>query len=252
MSNNFNPKRIRQLIRWCRVTDKPFNRKTLYQTIAVLAFIMQLSNIIPGSEGFEMACGGTLGLMIGFLLFGGLHFNQSYSDNAEGYRTLHLLPASNAEKFVTRYVLGLLNIFVICTISILIADALQYLVGWIIGRDPLQSVILTIFNLPNKNTTHGISGYLVLTFALWLHTLCLLSCNLWRNIKYNWVFTFLILFIGWVLLLVLTPKGALIALAVEYCIPLCVLFGVLSILNVWLSYKLFCHWTVIGKIINRL
>lgn len=253
MSNNFNFQRVKKLARWCWVSDRPFNTKNFVQTIMFFVIWFQLPNIFMNAHAYSAAYGGCVGLLLGLFLVSGIHFNWSYSDNPEAYRTLHLLPASNLEKFITRYVMGILYISITILTSILVADLLQYIVGWILGRDNLQSIFLDVYSkFSAKGNPYDSMDYFLLTLGIWIHTIFLVSCNLFRNIKYNWTISMALMVAGWFLIILLVPKEVLHVLGSTYALPLSLVMIGLSILNVWLSYKLFCNWTVIGKFINRL
>ncbi len=253
MSNNFNFQRVKKLARWCWVNDKPFNTKNFVQTFIVCVIFFQVPNIFHNEHAYVTTYGACIGLILGVYLMSGLQFNWAYSENSEAHRTLHLLPASNLEKFITRYVMGILYISFTFLCSLLIADLLQYVVGWILGRDNLRSVLLDVYSKFNvQSNPYDSRDYFLLSLGLWIHTIFLVSCNLFRNIKYNWVISAVLLVVGWFVIIFFVPKETLHTLCSTYALPCSLVLLGLSILNVWLAYKLFCNWTVIGKFINRL
>jgi uncharacterized membrane protein len=261
MNNIFNIQRVGWLSRWILATDMPYYRKSAATTLAVILFIL----LIPTLQYFfggdretagEFPATVMLFMLAAVFLLGGSYMMYSYSQRKEGLRELNLLPASNQEKFLMRYLLSFLSQLVICIGCILIADLVQYVVGWIIGRSetcffiPLMCDILSRFdNIP------GPMVWCLFTQFLWVHTFYIVGANFFRNIKFSWLFTSIVLFVlflaGIYLLNSFVENGRQVTLYMEnHTWQFSFLFLALSIFHVWLAYRLFCRRQLVGRFFN--
>ena len=92
----------------------------------------------------------------------------------------------------------------------------------------------------------------------WCNSMFLLGANLIRNIKYNFIFTTVVLLVLIIIFMTLLPsdnvqKGMIFRKILDFNgIITSIILLALSILNIWLSYRLFGHRPLIGKYINKL
>ena len=261
MNNIFNIKRMGWLSRWIISTDMKYYRKSAATSFAIIIFIMLMPNlnyVMGGKMDIEFSAGAMFWVLGVCVLVGGGYMMYSYSQWKDGLRELPLPPASNLEKFLMRYLYSLLSQLVIIIGSILIADLLQYVVGWVIGRPDLKFVTPMICDMMGRFMNESAKGGgLLLTIGLWIHTIFMLGANFFRNLKFSWLFTSLfliILFIVGARVLischVIEGGGQLIQfLESHYLLATC-LFLVLSVINAWLAYKLFCRRQLVGRFIN--
>lgn len=271
MSNSFNMHRILQLARWSIRNDRPYHRKTFASTCAVMTIIFQIPNLqsllhaqsVP-TNGMPMAA--SLATFITVLVVGGSYMFYSFSDRRDGFRDLLLIPASNLEKFLVRY-LGCFLLMLLITISAnLIADALQYLIGILIQRENVGSVVydcwcffkgqmadVDIHSVIIEGKVINYPPLGILLLFLWIHSLYMLGANFFRYFKYSWVFTTIILVALLLVFSYLTPSsyhfGRMLHQALDNTFIRCLLL-VLSVANVLLSYRLFCKNQLIGKYFN--
>ncbi len=262
MNNIFNLHRLGNFIKWSIAIDKPYNRQTAMTFLAICAILLQYPNIfyLSGeSGGMKMALSMTVILITVAILVGGSYMFYSFYKFRDGIRAMFLIPASNLEKFLVRYLLPIIFALILIIISLLAGDVLQYFVGMMIDRDPLQFVFVELFNQLNKPAgTITCSTGTLLSFMFWIHTLFLLGANLFRSIKFNWVFIMLFLLLVFIGTSMLFPAMGQALVRVfqdhlnHYHTIYSLIFLIVGILNIRLSYKLFCNRQLIGKFINRL
>ena len=259
MNSYFNIQRVGWLSRWIVATDMPYYRKTAATTLAIVIFITQIPNLqhVFGGENIgDFPAAVMLLMLAAVFLLGGSYMMYSYSQWKEGLRELHLLPASNLEKFVMRYVLSFLVQLVIVICSFLIADLLQYVVGWVIGKSDLQFFIPIMFDVSGRfKNIHGEMAWLLFTLFLWVHTFYIVGANFFRNIKFSWLFNSIILFIlflaGTLMLSHFSQSDNLVMRFVENHVWWCsFLLFALSVFHVWFAYKLFSNRQLVGRFFN--
>ncbi|MBP5386732.1 MAG: hypothetical protein J6Y97_05005 [Prevotella sp.] len=261
MNNIFNIQRVERLSRWIIATDMPYYRRTAATTLAIILFILLIPTLHnffggDGSSVRDFPAAVMLFMLAAVFLLGGSYMMYSYSQRKEGLRELNLLPASNQEKFLMRYLLSFLSQLVICIGCILIADLVQYVVGWIIGRAEPNFFIPVMFDVLGRfDNIPGPMVWCLFTQFLWVHTFYIVGANFFRNIKFSWLFTSIILFVlflaGIRLLSYFVGSGRQVTLYMEDHIwPFSFLFLALSIFHVWLAYRLFCRRQLVGRFFN--
>ena len=258
--------RISQLSRWTWTNDLPYYRMSALKAITIFILLMQMPNLrwaINHGNDDDFPVFFSLIMLIGGLIFGSSCMFLSFEKNNDRFRELHMLPCSNMEKYLVRYLTGFLINFVIILTSIIIGDLLQYVVGLIVQREPLSLVMVRLyehFSQPSDNDSIG--GSFLLMLGLYTHTVYLLGANLFRNVKYSWVFTSILFTILWIVCiyifsLMLRPSveagpisQQLHDLLSNHLLTINLMLLALSAFNVWLSYKLFCSRQLIGRWIN--
>jgi H+/Cl- antiporter ClcA len=93
------------------------------------------------------------------------------------------------------------------------------------------------------------------TQFLWVHTFYIVGANFFRNIKFSWLFTSIVLFVlflaGIYLLNSFVENGRQVTLYIEnHTWQFSFLFLALSIFHVWLAYRLFCRRQLVGRFFN--
>lgn len=263
MSKSFNLTRLGRLVRWTLVTDRIYNIKNLGMYVAMMCIIYQMANLFYAishqtSDAYHLILVATVITLISILLAGGSYFFHSFSMWKDGIRELTMLPASKAEKFTVRFLLPMLIQFVFLVFGCVIADILQYLVGLIIHREPLDWMLPIVFD---KLSSINFTGYTALSVALllfWCDSMFLLGANLFRNIKYNFLITAAVLLVLIIIFMTLLPsdnvqKGMLFRKILDFNgVITSIILLALAIFNIWLSYRLFGHRPLIGKYINKL
>ena len=180
---------------------------------------------------------------------------------------LFLLPASNAEKFLTSYIRVTLTALIMPFCAFVAADLIQWLVSLIINSD--QATLLTPYAVRFAfgamiDVSHGLSWAITVSLlnVFWLHSFYLLSGVFFKKLQLLW---------GTITLGVLAVAvstsiavGGLVFLdwwkdsdfyAIEIYpwaeeaikIGFCVVNLLLVVLNYWLAYRIFSRLQVINN-----
>ena len=260
----FNIHRFGQLLKWTMVQDRAYYKKSFLQMVAVILlayiFFMFVTNYGNGdvqhhfNQSYRIAAGMLLFLVVGATVLGPCSMFHSMSGKHDR-QNLMLVPASNFEKYLVRYMSWILMI-PIWVVAILLADVLQYIIHIVLGYEYYQFVVARTFELTNymvESIAHA-PNYLVpslVIVGLWLHSVYTLGATFFRSRKYSFVYstfawiavTILLswLFPNWTLSEEQLPEACLIGNAINI---------VWTIVNFWLSYVVFCRTQVIGKFVN--
>jgi hypothetical protein len=243
--------------------DMAYYKKSFLQMVVVmlLAFIFFLFVTKYGDDtwsnyeqGYRVAAGLIMFVAAGAVVIGPSTMFYSMSGKHDRQNLL-LIPASNFEKYLVRY----MNWIVMLPIwagAILLADVLQYIIHIVLGYEYYQFVVARTFELTNymvESIAHA-PNYLVpslVIVGLWLHSVYTLGATFFRSRKYSFVYstfawiavTILLswLFPNWTLSEEQLPEACLIGNAINI---------VWTIVNFWLSYVDLCRTQVIGKFVN--
>ena len=263
MSKSFKLTRLEKLVRWTLVTDRAYNIKTLWMYVTMTCIFFQLPNLSYAishltNDTYDLVKVVIIVMPLSILAAGGLYFFYSFYLWKDGIRELTMLPASKAEKFAVRFLLPMLLHLGQLAIALVIADILQHLVGFIINREPLDWMLVHTFNEVSISNFKGYAPLTVAMLLFWCNSMFLLGANLIRNIKYNFIFTTVVLLVLLIIFMNLLPsdnvqKGMIFRKILDFNgIITSIILLALSIFNIWLSYRLFGHRPIIGKYINKL
>ena len=260
----FDIHRFGRLLKWTMSQDKAYYKKSFLQMVVamLLAFIFFLFVTKYGQDdtwsnyeqGYRVAAGLIMFVAAGAVVIGPSTMFYSMSGKHDRQNLL-LIPASNFEKYLVRYMTWIVML-PIWAGAILLADVLQYIIHIVLGYEHYQFVVARTFELTNymvESIAHA-PNYLVpslVIVGLWLHSVYTLGATFFRSRKYSFVYstfawiavTILLswLFPNWTLSEEQLPEACLIGNAINI---------VWTIVNFWLSYVAFCRTQVIGKFVN--
>lgn len=257
MSQNFNLQRLGRLLRWSFVTDLPYHKKSLGTCLGMMIIIFQFVNFFIGDpKSFAFVKTAVTTLLFVIPLVGASYFFLSFQNWKDGIRDLFMLPASNLEKFLVRYIYSILIQVCLFIFGCVVGDILQYIVGLAIGREPLGFLFWDI--LSSISFTASKESFCIAMLLLWIHTIYLLGANFIRYIKYNFIFPTVLILILFVAMLLLWSdntygKGRMMhEMVLDHGQVLGVVLLAASIFNYYLSYRLFCRRQLIGRTFNSL
>ena len=265
----FSFNRFGKLARWSLTNDRSYYVRTFLQMVAVLTlaflFFTMEGNGTVRFDGKEYTSDhyapclfvSLYAFIITIVVGPSLMF---YSMKGKHDRqTLLMLPASNLEKYLMRYSTWILLVPIVL-LAYFAADLIQYVVNWLVGRD--YTTFVTTHFLYDKHMVSwraricdemSMDGALTpYAIGLWLHSVYALGATFFRSHKFNTVFTTiaLVMFVMslvWLLNNFVESDNTVID--GQYRIGYIVCIG-LTIVNFWLSYRLFCRTQVIGKFVN--
>lgn len=182
----FNIQRMKQYAQWQLAT----HRATLLKStgVATSAFILMFLFVKYVSHRDLQTQSDDLTLLwIGCFAFCGVQVFPNLLSKQER-TSLLMLPASNAEKFLTSYIGVLLTAFVVPLVSFFVADVVQWLISLL--TDHKQALLLTplafsdaldlLSKFFGKNAQMAWAG---LPNILWLHSFYLLSGLFFKKLR---------------------------------------------------------------------
>ena len=261
----FNFNRFRRLAKWSLTNDRSYYVRGFMQVLVILTLIFLASTTnffrftvitVNGSSNPYLQC-STITILLFFinLIIGPSLMFQSMKGKHDR-QTLLMLPASNFEKYIMRYStwMILIPLYVLAFFG---ADLVQYLVNVIGGNEQVMFVttkmISKLGDVGQKVSTYPRSTMLfIYVLMFWLHSVYALGATVFRSNKYSAIFTTVSLIVFVMLIVGLStdsndgdphsPSSAYKYMAVIY--------GIWTLVNFWLSYKLFCRTQVKGKFVN--
>jgi len=265
----FDFNRFGKLARWSLVNDRSYYVRTFLQMVTVLTLVFLFFTLegngttIHDEKGYTvdhyMPClFVSLYVLIITLVIGpSLMF---YSMKGKHDRqTLLMLPASNLEKYLMRYSTWILLVPILF-LAFFAADLIQYVVNWLVGRD--YTTFVTTHFLYDEHMVNWRARiceeisrdgeFVPYAIGLWFHSVYALGATFFRSHKFNAVFTTiaLVMFLTSLVWLINSCLESNSDVNQNYNgIVYTVCIG-LTVLDFWLSYRLFCRTQVIGKIVN--
>ena len=258
----FNLQRFMKLARWSLTNDRKYHVKTFFQTLVILTLVYVLFTSITITFGKEnanyRACAIALIVLFVSTLVVGSSFMFYSMERKHDMQALMMLPASNFEKYLMRYMswIFLIPLYLVATVA---ADLVQYVFGLMAGHEEVRFVISATMEMLGKMWSqvpadkHSTVVIGLLLLFLWFQSVYALGATFFRTNKYNWIPTTAIIIVLFLVLVWLSPDRGKIELvkedsATDYVLD--VVYAAWVMLNFWLSYRLFCRRQVIGKIVN--
>ena len=258
----FNINRFGKLVRWSLTNDMKYHRKTFFQTLVIMTLVYVLFTSMTITFAKEnanyRACGlATIILFVSTFVVGSSFMFYSM-DQKHDMQALLMLPASNFEKYLMRYMswIFLIPLYLVATVA---ADLVQYVFGLVVGHEEVRFVISATMEMLGKMWSqvpagkHSVAVIGLVLLFLWFQSFYALGANFFRTNKYNWIPTTVVVIVLFLLLVWLSPDRGKIELVKEDTASdtvMNVVYAVWVVMNFWLSYRLFCRRQVIGRFIN--
>ena len=219
----FNIQRFKQLLKWTYRHDK---HEWMHQVLSAvlgtsLCFAFIRLGVAESSETHFEIFPPLLAMFLiidGVITASGMHYAMKTTDD---WRSLTMLPASNLEKFLARY-LSSITMAVGILLTIPVGDAVQYLTSLIYDAPNAQSVIAYAYNTTAFSSMTKFEHWSSIILSLLaMHSIYLLGFKVTSaDIKMT----------SW--------PGTLMNIAI-------------IIICYWLSFRLFCRRQLIAKFINH-
>ncbi len=254
----FSMKRFAKLVRWSLPNDRIYYVRSFLQvfvalTLVFVGFATDVFKVTTSgvSRNYDTCCIAIAILFIGTAITG--PSTMFYSMRGKHDRlALLMLPASNFEKYLMRYLSSWVLLLPLYLVAFFAADLIQFVVALLVGNHYPTFVTSYLINLVASSAPMPRNLLCALIMmGVWIHSFYALGGTFFRSRKFAWVLT----------------SAAFIALAILYAwfFPFghidentstlemtawgaVYLFCVL--VNFWLSYRLFCRQQVIGRFVN--
>ena len=254
----FNIQRFKQLLKWTYRHDK---HEWMHQVLsAVLGTSLCFAFIrFSVTESNDTHFDIFPPIIIMFLIIDGvitasaMHYAMKTDDD---WRSLTMLPASNLEKFLARY-LSSITMAVGILLTIPVGDAVQYLTSLIYDAPNAQSVIAYAYNTTAFSSMTKFEHWSSIILSLLaMHSIYLLGANFFRTRKYSWVFTSIAFWIVGAIITGLiywnTDGFKVTSADIKMTSwPGTLMNIAIIIICYWLSFRLFCRRQLIAKFINH-
>ena len=270
----FDMKRFGRLAQWTLVTDRAWYLRTglMWLVIMSFLFILYTTQLQPRQQPHRLCIGIFVAMMFVSILMGAGHMFLSMKGQDSRQR-LMVLPASNLEKYLMRYLTWVLLI-PLMLMAFVGADLLQYIINVMLQHENTQLLMarlarggLLVIHWPSDIPPR--MTLLSLSFLFWIHSVYAVGATFFRSHKYNWVFTSVVLILVGVLLTrtfiwfidwEAERLGCSVQEAIWYIkglltggvwlVVLHTFFLSFAIANFWLSFRLFCRTQLIGRFFN--
>ena len=254
----FNFNRFGKLAKWSLTNDRSYYVRGFMQVLVILTLIYMAFSTnffkftFNGSSNPYLQC-STITILLFFINFiiGPSLMFQSMKGKHDR-QALLMLPASNFEKYIMRYFTWMILI-PLYVIAFFAADLLQYLMNVVGGTEQVMFVttkmIAKLGDVAQKASTEPRNIMLFIYVLLfWLHSVYALGATFFRSHKYSAIFTTVVIIVfGMLLVCISKDSDDETSPSYKY---MAVVHGIWTIVNFWLSYKLFCRTQVKGKFVN--
>ena len=260
----FNFNRFGKVAKWSLTNDRSYFVRSFLQVLVILTLIFLAFTTdffrftVNGAPHRYQPCATVAMIILLVNLITGPSLMFQSMKGKHDRQTLLMLPASNFEKYIMRYStwIILLPLYVIAFFG---ADLIQYLVNVLGGNEYVQFVTTQLIDMTSDTMKHLLTTqrrFMMTDFLiamLWLHSVFALGGTFFRSQKYAALLTAVAIIVYGLLHVWLFGTGS------SYDeknpsdttdIIWCVSYGIWTIVNFWLSYKLFCRTQVIGKFVN--
>ena len=259
----FNINRFGKLVCWSLTNDKRYYVKSFLQMLVTMLllflFFTMITKTHQGHSGNYGPCAFAAMLMLVVTPVLGPSFMFYSLTGKHDRQALMMLPASNFEKYLMRYSTWII-LFPLYLVAFLAADLFQYFIHWVLGHDYgtfVTSVVMKFMNeVPQKEVEAASPHFLVdiLITGAWLHSMYALGATFFRSPKFNWVMSTMVIVLISVLTVWLTKEGSALqsdwkVSKENYVIGIVIYVG-WTLLNFWLSYRIFCRTQVKAKFVN--
>lgn len=261
---NFNVNRFWQVLKWTLLTEK----KSIFT--AAVAFLcgflaiqlfscFTIFDITYGlGEAATLAGMVTCAFLISFM---SAYYASGILGNARTSQqrvTVLMLPASNMEKYVARIVYCCIIMPLVLYLAAFAATWLRMLLEWMAGHDFITAKLSVLFDFGAHANNMEFSSLFNIIFYCWCTSLMVLGGVFFRTRPFIW--SNVTIFLGSLLLFslifyicVLIGKDNVRDFAMNFKdmtfdtfeLTVSLLFTVFTVLNIWLSYRLFCRLQVV-------
>ena len=261
----FNIKRFGKLAKWSMLGDKRYFVKTFLQFLVVTLLVFVFFTMIVkmgGSPlmGYRSCAIAEFAVVIVNIVLGPALMFYSM-EGKHDMQTLMMLPASNFEKYLVRY-LHWIVVLVLSIVACLAADTLQYLIHLLFGHDYGRFVTAVLGDLfvraandvHTSQATHPRFILSMIVLVIWFQSLYAVGATLFRSRKFNWVITTVVIILIGMLFVKIGDKFEAVQLndhsaMIDYVVGVG-FYLVWATINFCLSYRFFCRTQNIGKFVN--
>ena len=247
MNNNFNIKRFINTFVWTLEASKKELITSVVSLFFVFALVLTLGSTTTFFNNIEFASGFCTGLFFVYIMISGCWIGSNLKTKQQ-IIMYKMLPASNLERFLSRYFYITFIWIMGGILAFAAADLVQIIVNIIIGNE-VKSSIPFIYIAISDGSEEGLPFIEFLAMYLvyvWIHSLYILGGVFFR--KNQFVLTTLVNIVLAIVLTKIIKETGIFIFIDDIQTTFIIVFLILLIaLNYYLSYKLFCRIQVINN-----
>lgn len=247
MNNNFNIKRFINTFVWTLEASKKELITSVVSLFFVFSLVLTLGSTTTFFNNIEFASGFCTGLFFVYIMISGCWIGSNLKTKQQ-IIMYKMLPASNLERFLSRYFYITFIWIMGGILAFAAADLVQIIVNIIIGNE-VNSSIPFIYIAISDGSEEGLPFIEFLAMYLvyvWIHSLYILGGVFFR--KNQFVLTTLVNIVLAIVLTKIIKETGIFIFIDDIQTTFIIVFLILLIaLNYYLSYKLFCRIQVINN-----
>ena len=247
MNNNFNIKRFINTFVWTLEASKKELITSVVSLFFVFSLVLTLGSTTTFFNNIEFASGFCTGLFFVYIMISGCWIGSNLKTKQQ-IIMYKMLPASNLERFLSRYFYITFIWIMGGILAFAAADLVQIIVNIIIGNE-VNSSIPFIYIAISDGSEEGLPFIEFLAMYLvyvWIHSLYILGGVFFR--KNQFVLTTLVNIVLAIVLTKIIKETGIFVFIDDIQTTFIIVFLILLIaLNYYLSYKLFCRIQVINN-----
>ena len=247
MNNNFNIKRFINTFVWTLEASKKELITSVVSLFFVFSLVLTLGSTTTFFNNIEFASGFCTGLFFVYIMISGCWIGSNLKTKQQ-IIMYKMLPASNLERFLSRYFYITFIWIMGGILAFAAADLVQIIVNIIIGNE-VKSSIPFIYIAISDGSEEGLPFIEFLAMYLvyvWIHSLYILGGVFFR--KNQFVLTTLVNIVLAIVLTKIIKETGIFIFIDDIQTTFIIVFLILLIaLNYYLSYKLFCRIQVINN-----
>ena len=247
MNNNFNIKRFINTFVWTLEASKKELITSVVSLFFVFSLVLTLGSTTHVFNNIEFASGFCTGIFFVYVMISGCWIGSNLKTKQQ-IIMYKMLPASNLERFLSRYFYITFIWIMGGILAFAAADLVQIIVNIIIGNE-VKSSIPFIYIAISDGSEEGLPFIEFLAMYLvyvWIHSLYILGGVFFR--KNQFVLTTLVNIVLAIVLTKIIKETGIFIFIDDIQTTFIIVFLILLIaLNYYLSYKLFCRIQVINN-----
>ena len=247
MNNNFNIKRFINTFVWTLEASKKELITSVVSLFFVFALVLTLGSTTTFFNNIEFASGFCTGLFFVYIMISGCWIGSNLKTKQQ-IIMYKMLPASNLERFLSRYFYITFIWIMGGILAFAAADLVQIIVNIIIGNE-VKSSIPFIYITISDGSEEGLPFIEFLAMYLvyvWIHSLYILGGVFFR--KNQFVLTTLVNIVLAIVLTKIIKETGIFIFIDDIQTTFIIVFLILLIaLNYYFSFKLFCRIQVINN-----
>lgn len=247
MNNNFNIKRFINTFVWTLEASKKELITSVVSLFFVFSLVLTLGSTTHVFNNIEFASGFCTGIFFVYVMISGCWIGSNLKTKQQ-IIMYKMLPASNLERFLSRYFYITFIWIMGGILAFAAADLVQIIVNIIIGNE-VKSSIPFIYIIISDGSEEGLPFIEFLAMYLvyvWIHSLYILGGVFFR--KNQFVLTTLVNIVLAIVLTKIIKETGIFIFIDDIQTTFIIVFLILLIaLNYYLSYKLFCRIQVINN-----